>query len=170
MVRVLRRGQNKPAYPGAPPGAPFVPVSQRGLRWVGRQLAATEEDDGSRAKLFSDFRWKWVAAGDFEWRHDVERATNQGLQQHLVNNMPGWTWEMAYLPKVINLHEQVYHALFDDDGDLSKVLFLVFFFSSFPSFVLFFGFSSFLLLFLLFFIFSLFASPFKVCDVCCARI
>ena len=121
MVRVLRRGHNKPAYPGAPPGAPFVPVSQRGLRWVGRQLAATEEDDGSRAKLFSDFRWKWVAAGDFEWRHDVERATNQGLQQHLVNNMPGWTWEMAYLPNVINLHEQVYHALFDDDGDLGKL-------------------------------------------------
>ena len=119
-VTMPSRRREKPAYPGAPPGAPFVPVAQRGLRWVGRQLGAND-DDGSRARLLSEFRWKWFAAGEFEWRRDVERAINEGLQQHLANNMPGWRWEMTYLPKVINLHEQVFLALFDNDGDLSKL-------------------------------------------------
>ena len=45
--------------------SPFVPVAQRGLLWVGRQLAANE-DDGPRARLRSEFRWKWFAAGDQE--------------------------------------------------------------------------------------------------------
>ena len=113
-------GGERRAYPGAPAGAPFVPVAQRGLRWVGRQLAANE-DDGPRARLRSEFRWKWFAAGDVEWRREVERAINEGLQLHLAENMRGWRWEMTYLPKVISLHEQVFLALFGDDGDLSKL-------------------------------------------------
>ena len=113
-----------PADAGAPltnTDGRLVPVARRGLWWLARQLAPNR-DDGLTKRMAAEFRWKWFAGGDSEWRAGMVDVVNARLRRHLAAHVPGWNvTDMTSSDKVIGLHDQVSDALFGNGGDLSTL-------------------------------------------------